>query len=153
MDFWASKKENKMTCKCRLYQDEGYYECSLGVSHTGKHKSFVDNAHRRYSVSWDRDDRKDIIVTQKIIDGSNMGECISLINDKLKKYNSRVIQTSLKDSVSITYYIVCEKVSGFSYDEIWEIEMELLDIIKDNLNIYDLEFGCRIVLDMEYSYD
>ena len=72
-----------MKCLCRLQvSDMGYYECQLEKGHEGNHK-FVHNGEsfprRNYLISWEPNEKFDIIFTEEMLKETNLNEVIEKI--------------------------------------------------------------------------
>lgn len=121
-------------CNCRFQLgDYGYYECCLDKNHIGNHKYNEDKTSennwrkRSYSIEWERDDKKDIIINLEWIkENTNLEEISNKIIDKYYFLSSFIISETFEDAIH---------GSSFSCDISFSIKEE----VKEKYNLEDYE--------------
>lgn len=166
-------------CNCRFQLgDNGYYECDLEKNHIGNHK-YSENKlsknnwrKRAYAIEWERDEKKDIIITLKWIKKNTNLE--DICNKILKKYNFLSCFTisgtsekpiygsafhcditfDFKQEIKEQYYFKdYENYLKFIKDyceieEYFKFEFQLLKEIKKDLNIKEEEYDLNIFVNV-----
>ena len=140
-----------MKCLCRLQvSDMGYYECQLEKGHKGNHK-FVHNGEsfprRNYSISWEPNEKLDIIFTEEMLKETNLDEVIEKIknlditNEVRFEYNDDYDATpKLIIYVELKIHDLTTEQDSEIWYSIYNIlkEIKYKDEILDDMSIVDI---------------
>ena len=140
-----------MKCLCRLQvSDMGYYECQLEKGHEGNHK-FEHNGEsfpkRNYSISWEPNEKLDVIFTEEMLKETNLDEVIEkikgldIVNGVRIKYSD---DYDALPKLMIYVFLTLQNLTTEQDSEIWYSIYNILKEIKykneilDDMSIVDI---------------
>ncbi len=124
-----------MKCLCRLQvSDMGYYECQLEKGHKGNHK-FEHNGEsfprRNYSISWEPNEKLDIIFTEEMLKETNLDEVIEKIKSLDITNEVRVEYNDDYGAIPKLMIYVELKMHDLTTEQDSEIWYSIYNIIKE----------------------
>ena len=124
-----------MKCLCRLQvSDMGYYEYQLEKGHKGNHK-FVHNGEsfprRNYSISWEPNEKLDIIFTEEMLKETNLNGVIEKIKSLDIVSEVRVEYNDDYDAIPKLMIYVELKMHDLTTEQDSEIWYNIYNILKE----------------------